>query len=83
MLTLTARSTGAPSFTTERSARFPLDPESLAGRRISRYLTEPAGLGNKLVGISDGTSNAAASELAHEKRIREELARLSLFLPRV
>ena len=60
----------------------PLNPHSLAGRRIFRYLAEPSALGNTLASLPHGTRDVAIAEKAHEKRILDELAKLEGNLPR-
>ena len=63
------------------SPRCFLNPRSLAGRRIARYLAEPFKLDNTLVGLADVAPDVATLEAAHEKRVAEELSKLENRLP--
>jgi len=58
-----------------------INPRLLAGRRVSRYLSEPPTFGNTLVGLPNGTTDIAAAQAAHRARIAAELASLEDQLP--
>ena len=63
------------------SPRCFLNPRSLAGRRIARYLARPSELDNAIVGLADVVPDVSTLEAAHEKRIAKELLKLEDRLP--
>jgi len=68
-----AESTNSPR-SSNLPACHPLKPQSLAGRRVTRYLSESGTGSDGLVGLASSTSDVAAAEASRTKSMAEQLA---------